>query len=239
MNSSLRAFAEDPNAFLPQPDGARVVDEREFFLAASGRRGRVCRLRTDDVERVFAEVTALAPEVAITWTFGAVEHEPALRSLGCHDPAPHLTAHITALATAAPPPAVDDVEVRRVESYDDFLAGLAVSEAGWGVPHAEDPQATWARRSARPGGQWLAYLDGRPVAYAGAIAGPRGLFLTGGVTVPSARGRGAYRALVRARWEEAVRRGTPALAVHAEAASRRVLERIGFERICPIVELVC
>ena len=81
-------------------------------------------------------------------------------------------------------------------------------------------------------------LDGRPVAYAGAIAGPRGLFLTGGVTLLDARGRGAYRALVRARWDEAVRRGTPALVVHAEESSRRVLERIGFQRVGYVVELV-
>ena len=76
------------------------------------------------------------------------------------------------------------------------------------------------------------------MAYAGAIAGRCGVFLTGGVTIPEARGRGAYRALVRARWDEAVRRGTPALVVHAEDASRRVLERIGFQHVCQIVELV-
>jgi RimJ/RimL family protein N-acetyltransferase len=35
-----------------------------------------------------------------------------------------------------------------------------------------------------------------------------------------------------------VPRGTPALVVHAEEASRRVLERIGFERVGNVVELV-
>jgi predicted acetyltransferase len=60
----------------------------------------------------------------------------------------------------------------------------------------------------------------------------------GGVTLPDARGRGAYRALLRARWDEAVRRATPALVLHAEDASRRVLERIGFERAGNVVELV-
>jgi predicted acetyltransferase len=58
------------------------------------------------------------------------------------------------------------------------------------------------------------------------------------VTLAEARGRGAYRALVRERWDEAVRRGTPALVVHAEEPSRRILERIGFERAAAIVELV-
>ena len=42
------------------------------------------------------------------------------------------------------------------------------------------------------------------------------------------RGRGAYRALVRARWDVAVERGTPALTVSAGAMSRPILERLGF-----------
>jgi hypothetical protein len=45
---------------------------------------------------------------------------------------------------------------------------------------------------------------------------------------PEARGRGAYRALVRARWDDAAERGTPALTVHAGALSRPILERLGF-----------
>jgi GNAT superfamily N-acetyltransferase len=58
-----------------------------------------------------------------------------------------------------------------------------------------------------------------------------GVFLGGAATLPEARGRGAFRALVHARWEEAVRRGTPFLAVDAGPQSRPVLERLGFQRI--------
>ena len=90
---------------------------------------------------------------------------------------------------------------------------------------------------ARPGGDWLACIDGRPVAAAGAIAAPRGLFLSGAATHPEARGRGCYRALIRARWDEAVRRGTPALVVHAQETSRPILESVGFERVCTLYEL--
>ena len=53
----------------------------------------------------------------------------------------------------------------------------------------------------------------------------------GGSTAEWARGRGAYRAIVRARWDEAVRRGTPALAVGAGAMSRPILERLGFVQV--------
>ena len=64
--------------------------------------------------------------------------------------------------------------------------------------------------------EWLASIDGEPVAHARAFPGPRGLLLDGGATLPSARGRGAYRALIAARWDEAVARGTPALVVQAQ-----------------------
>jgi hypothetical protein len=52
------------------------------------------------------------------------------------------------------------------------------------------------------------------------------------------RGRGIYRALVRARWDEAERRGTPALVVQAGKMSRPILERLGFETVCEVHTLV-
>jgi predicted acetyltransferase len=54
------------------------------------------------------------------------------------------------------------------------------------------------------------------------------MLISGGV-LAEARGRGAYRALVRARWEDAVEAGQPALVVHAGAMSRPILERLGFQ----------
>ena len=43
------------------------------------------------------------------------------------------------------------------------------------------------------------------------------------------RGRGIYRALVRARWDDAVACGTPALTVLAGRLSGPILEKLGFE----------
>ena len=57
------------------------------------------------------------------------------------------------------------------------------------------------------------------------------MVLSGGATRPEARGRGAYRALVRARWDEAVRRGHPQLVAQASAMSRPVLQRAGFRTV--------
>jgi GNAT superfamily N-acetyltransferase len=216
-----------------------VVDDPRFHLTVSpdGLDATVCRIRTDRIAGVFHDVCARAPGARTVWiTDGSDEAE--LRSLGCRDQDPPLTSYITALATAEPPPPITGIEIRRVESYDDFLVAMQVANEGWQTNVSGDPKARWLRHRDREGGDWIALVDGRAIAYAGAIAGSRGLFLSGGVTLPDARGRGAYRALVRARWDEAVRRDTPALVVHAEEASRRVLERIGFARVGDIVELV-
>jgi hypothetical protein len=238
-SSALRAFALDPPAHLPPQSGARVLDDPRFHLTVSpdGLHATVCRLHTDRIVDVFRDVRAHAPRARLTWiTDGSAESE--LRALGCHDQDPPLTSRITALATAEPPPPVPGIEIRRVETYTDFLAAMDVANAGWETDVSGDPEARWQKHLDRPGGDWVAVLDGRPVAYAGAIAGQHGLFLTGGVTLPQARGRGAYRALVRARWEEAVRGGTPALVVAAEEAPRRVLGGIGFGGVGKVVELV-
>ena len=58
--------------------------------------------------------------------------------------------------------------------------------------------------------------------------------LFGGSTLPEARGRGAYRALVAARWEDAVARGTPVLVTQASPMSRPILGRLGFREVCQI-----
>lgn len=238
-SSSLRAFAQDPPAFLPTLPGATVVDDPRFYLVVNptGARATVCRLRTDDVAAVFDEIRERAPDARVIWiTDGGPE--AALRELGCRNREAPLTSYVTAMATNTEPPRIDDIEVRHVETYEEFIVAMRVSADGWGRTAPEDPNAVWERHQQRGGLDWIAWSEGEPIAYAGAIPGPRGLFLTGGVTLPEARGRGAYRALVRARWDQAVRLGTPALVVHAEEASRRVLERIGFERVGPIVELV-
>src|SRR5262249_60641751 len=94
------------------------------------------------------------------------------------------------------------------------------------------PPAKWEERvGAAPGASSLAYVDEEPVAAAEVLFLPFAAFLSGASTKQSYRGRGAFRALVRVRWDEAVRRGTPALIVGAGRMSRPILERIGFSTV--------
>jgi len=225
----------------------QVFDTPRFFasLGPLGKWIGVCRLdfAGGEAAEVLAEVRALHPTAPIEWQTPRADLATALRDAGCRDPEPPLEPTFTALATDTPPPAANGVEVRMITSWEDHLYGLEIELSVEGytddvrAKRRADARETYERRQRRPGGQWLAYLDGEPVAWAGAVAGSRGLYLSGGATRPDARGRGCYRALVRARWDFAVERGTPALAVGAQETSRPILERCGFERVCTMYEL--
>lgn len=85
---------------------------------------------------------------------------------------------------------------------------------------------------------FLALLDRQPAATALAVPSERGVLLIGGATADWARGRGLYRALVRARWDYALARGTPTLVTHAAPdTSYPILRRLGFEHVCAIRRL--
>ena len=75
------------------------------------------------------------------------------------------------------------------------------------------------------------WLDGEIVCTGTASPIEHGLLLYGGATAERARGRGAYRALIRARWDDAVALGTPALITQGGSMSRPILERLHFERV--------
>jgi GNAT superfamily N-acetyltransferase len=78
---------------------------------------------------------------------------------------------------------------------------------------------------------YLAWVDGEPAAAGAAGFCADGVTLGGAGTLPELRGHGAYTALVRARWDAAVERETPALVVQAGAMSRPILERLGFQSL--------
>jgi GNAT superfamily N-acetyltransferase len=232
-------------AFLPPGPGAESVDTERYFASYStdGRWIGVTRLRFEPEEAaaVFAEVTALSPGAPTNWRTPRRELADALCLVGCR---PFEPPTFTALAIdTEPPPQTEGVDVLPVTSFEEHLIGLEIliAAADWPEERVATRRAEAAerfeRRQSRPGGEWLAYLDGEPVAWGAATASRHGLLLDGAATRPEARGRGCYRALVRARWDDAVARGTPGLVVEAWEMSRPILERCGFERICVVHEV--
>jgi GNAT superfamily N-acetyltransferase len=136
------------------------------------------------------------------------------------------------MALTTSPPAVQGVEVRRAETDEERRLAATIAAEVFGTPFAEppppDPDTV----------VYLAYVDGKPVARATGSFSEHGVTLFGGSVLPEARGRGAYRALVRARWDDAVARGTPLAVTDAGSQSRPILARMGFREVCMIRALV-
>lgn len=139
------------------------------------------------------------------------------------------------------PPGTEGVEVRRVQTFDDMVALEETAMESFGLSEDEREATRQGRRERwqrvqgnRLGDDFIAVVDGEIVGSAGVSYHEAGVYLGGGNVLPAARGRGVYRALVRARWDVAAARGTPALVTQAGRMSRPILERLGFRTVCEI-----
>ncbi|MDX6475466.1 MAG: hypothetical protein QOH95_977 [Gaiellaceae bacterium] len=251
----VRRFAEDPSAFgaIPPESGfERILDERYcLLLGPVPTFTSVSRLRIDpdDVSEVIAEIRALVAErdhrEAMWWVGSSATPADLADRLQVHGlvpdertgSEPHAT---TMVLTAEPPPGPAEVDVRRVADLDEYRVANRIAHQAFGAP--EGDLAAWdaiaeerfdAELSGNGQRTSLAWLEGEPVGVARALLADDcpGVLMIGGAVLPHARGRGVYRALVRARWDDAVAAGTPALTTQAGAMSRPILERLAFEAV--------
>jgi GNAT superfamily N-acetyltransferase len=166
---------------------------------------------------------------------------PALEACGLvNEDTPGFESVENAMALVDEPEAqiASGLEIRIAETYEDWLAGALVAKVAFGMPDVPENELR-ARyedycNPENPGRSFVAFHDGRAVGASYAAFGKAGINLFGGAVVEEARGRGVYRSLVRARWDYAVERGTPALTVQAGRMSRPILERLGFVLITPV-----
>lgn len=139
------------------------------------------------------------------------------------------------VASETPERGPPEVDAHRVRTFNEFRQAIRVG-AGAFAMDAELATALEARAELMwpfqseqsTNATFVAAIDGDVVGYADASFGQTAVYLGGGGTHPDHRGRGVYRSLVRARWDAAVARGTPALTVGAGDMSRPILERLGF-----------
>jgi hypothetical protein len=146
---------------------------------------------------------------------------------------------IDGLLLTSPPPAVPPgIDVHAVRNAEEFVAVTGAQDDAFDTSAAERRDVETMvdeyelERHSDAVALFGAWVDGQVAGGGRALFSPRGVFMAGGSTAPWARGRGVYRALVRARWDAAVERGTPALAVQAGAMSAPILPRLGFEKVC-------
>jgi len=250
----VRRFAEDPAAWGeidPASGLTRVLTDRYcLLLGPVPTFTSVSRLRLDPdaVAEALAEVRAHVAErghrEAMWWVGSSAAPSDLADRLQAHglvpDTRPGSEPHSTSMVLVTEPPGTPGIEARRIESLEEFRLATSLTSAAFEAP--DEDAAAWdaiaeeryaAERAGHAPRTYLAFVDGKPVAVARALFDendPAVLMIGGGV-LPSARGRGIYRALVRVRWDDAVAAGIPALCTQAGAMSRPILEGLGFHAV--------
>jgi GNAT superfamily N-acetyltransferase len=158
------------------------------------------------------------------------EIEERLRAAGME--AGEEEAVLVAEASSIPPPEVQ-VTVARTPELVSAFAELADSVFGQPMPGVRDELLLALEQEEPERLATIVLVDGVPVS-GGRVDLPRhgdfaGLF--GGVTLPSHRGRGFYRATVAERARVASSLGYRWLYVDALPTSQPILERLGFRQI--------
>jgi Fe2+ transport system protein FeoA len=239
----LVEVAENANTYTPLgPADERIVNDRYVLWMGRGDEpgwnvAQRFRLEAAEVEEVRAELHGILRtrgRTGLTWEVGTHaapgDLTERLLELGLVDdePTPLAVGMVLTEPPAAPPP---EVEVRRAETPEERLASERIAAIAFGGTEPTDPPPP----SDDPNNVvYLAFVDGKAVARASGSFGEHAVSLFGGSTLPEARGHGAYRALVAARWHDAVARGTPVLVTQASPLSRPILARLGFREVCEI-----
>jgi hypothetical protein len=233
-------FAEGMGPFLePAPRRLLHVTDAYAFSAELGHtwaQVERIRLREDELVGAVAEVDGFMHESgtkrASWWlTERSTPAEEAFLAAGLtRVESDYLHA---AMVLTQEPPQVEGIEARAVTTLEECAEARRLARQAFANPHEsdrsdEDLAAEWEQQIDPT---FAAWIDGRMASTGRAVYTRAGGYLLGGATAEWARGRGAYRAVVRARWDKAVRRRTPALAVGAGPMSRPILERLGFEQV--------
>lgn len=252
----IRELAENPNVHQAPAAGRELVTDPAgrfavYLSTGSGpHSATVQRVRLDGGEVAVAveEIRALLRErgrEGAEWELGEsclpsdlVERLAAFGIVPDEDEPVATGMVLLAGAELAEPPGVI---ARRITSVDELVSARRIQHEAFGGTADEvelaQAEADFAGEGTA-GSTFLAFVDGEPVAAGYASYTPLGLLLFGGATLPAARGRGAYRALVAARAREAVARETPVLVTHAGKMSRPILERLGFTPVARIDRLL-
>jgi len=257
ISERIRLFAEEPERLVvePLPPVRRfMTDAFTLILSPMPSMSNVACVHTTEAEldATIAEVRRRVREagyVRTVWAVGPsarpVNLAALLKARG-FIPAdrPPFEPELTAMALVQPPPEPSpNIETRPIRSLEEYVEAWRIAidafnespedAAGW---LAAAP-ALWAQQDGVVRSSYVALIDGHAVGFAFALAGPDGLLLGGSGVLTAARGQGAYRALVAARWRDAVRLGKPALVIQAGAMSRPILARCGFHEICRLAVL--
>ncbi|HEY5437160.1 MAG TPA: hypothetical protein VIK13_18170 [Candidatus Limnocylindrales bacterium] len=238
----LREVAEYPNSFGPLGPRDEGIDTGRYTLClgmgTTWTTVQRQRFPLNELDEVLAEVRAALRQRGRTrtqWEVGSSAPAGLVDALLARGLVRDTDPYAVALVLRREPPAAGEGLVgRRAETFQEYAAANAVQWEAFAMSEAEIAEARGllAERFRETVNLMHAvWLDGELVCAGTSAPTGHGLLLYGGATVARARGRGAYRALVRARWDDAVALGTPALITQGGGVSRPILERLGFERV--------
>ena len=247
----MREAAEYPNSFVPLGPADERIETPRFTLCmgAGNRINTVQRQRftEPEVDEVLEEVRWLLRRRGRTrtqWEVGSAATPENLVSL-LLDRGLRWDQEPTAVALALtdePPPGPPGFIARRVRTLDEYVAACEVQFEAFQTPPDELQAqqqlaiASWDDGAIRV--THAVWLEDRIVGAGSCAPTPYGLALHGGATLPTVRGRGGYRTLIRARWDEAGELGLHALVTQAGAMSRPILERLGFRPVGSVDMLI-
>jgi GNAT superfamily N-acetyltransferase len=247
MSLSASAVAAASAAWVWIPDNATVVESDQFTIVRMpdyfDYKLSVLAFRPngslgDAVDAVLAQARAFGlPE--LRWEVRLADPAGLAAELTARGARLAVTLDVLASdlrggAPALPPPAVD-VTIRWATDFETAQDGAAIGVTGFGgtLPPDERIEANAARDAASvpagDGGMLVAYADGLPAGSGGVVMADGVARLWGGAVVPSARGKGVYRAVLGARLSYAVTHGaTMALVKGNVATSGPILRKAGF-----------
>jgi GNAT superfamily N-acetyltransferase len=252
VDAGLLSIAENANTHQALGPGEERIENERFVLWMGTRTEppwnvvQRLRLAHDTIDAAIEEAHGILSDRGrseCSWEVGSSATPPDLvdqlkrRGMGDND-----DPDVLGMVLRAEPPPVAGIEARPARSFEEYQAAKAVAVAAFGAVAPLDEDRERAAYEAEVGAgskrTFVAVLDGRIVGAASSAYLDRAVTLNGGSVLPDARGRGAYRALVRARWEDAAARGTPVLVTQAGRMSAPILRRLGFEEVARIHILV-
>jgi GNAT superfamily N-acetyltransferase len=233
------------------PDYARSVRSGEYlvvaypesYLTPTGAR----LLGSDrDPADVIDEVHGVARDLGrerLWWTLSDTSWPPSLeaelvrRGAQVTERMDVLALDLTEGVPDVAPPVDAGVTVTRVTDRDGVRDALLLSQSAFGGSAPDDEEVDRGLEEIERGlddasvGRVVASVSGRPASTGGwGIVGPV-CRLWGAGTHPDLRGLGAYRAVLRARLDLAVRAGATLALTHGRVdTSSPILRRLGFRR---------
>lgn len=219
MAPALQELAEDALAYVLPSSMFEPAERDGYVFVAGPTTAWVVRVRRVDVAAVRAEAAAHGVG-RIEWWLGWSSPAGAEEELLAAGLEPDEDPVLTGMTCMSEPPRADGVGVREATLGEVAELERAVWGPGANPPTSPSPVVH----------HFAGLVDGKPVGIGRAVDMPNAVALMGGVVLPEARRRGVYRALVHARWEHAVARGTPTLVVQAGPMSAPVLDKLGFVR---------